>query len=102
MESDKKRDLVKLFESFRELKRPTGYVNICEDLDVDIDEYDGYISGLIKSFLSGATIEQEKIDLGIDIELKLKNCEMKLQELRDFWMLQRRLAELLVDVLLNK
>jgi len=102
LEPDKKHELQRLYEIYRTLKRPTGYSKTCEDIDVDIHEYDTYISGLISSYLSGVILEEKDVDLGKDIEQKLEVCELKLQELRTFWFYQRRLAEMLTNLFTEK
>ena len=77
----------KLVERFSQLSitlPPKGFVSAIQDIDVDIYEFDGYIAGLVESYLSGAMLDPVSIDLGNDIDRKLDECEQKLRELRAY------------------
>ncbi len=73
----------------------------CGGLDVDIFEYEGYIAGLVSSYLSGTKIDPANVQSGDGIRSRLRQCEEKLRELTVYMELLDELSHLLVANLKN-
>ncbi len=70
-----------LFEEIKSRPLPKGLPSFSEDLDIDLDEYDGYIMGYVSSFLNGVSIDPKEINPGSDIDQKLAETSERLNEI---------------------
>lgn len=99
---DKKSARAELISSFSILKEspiPKGFAQSCEDIDIDIFEFDGYIAGIVTKYLSGEVIEVENINLGEDLFTKISVCEQHFLELKKYLDLLRTVCRNLLACL---
>lgn len=88
------------FQQLEKTKIPKGFYSTCEDIDIRIFDYDGYVAGLLSSCIDhDADIDPDSINLGDDIKHKLVDCEAKLSALKDYHIMVSETAQLLTDYL---
>jgi hypothetical protein len=101
LEKDKSRLGNALAERLFQLENtpaPKGAV-LCEDIDIDVFEYEAHIVGLAQSYLAGLTIDRALVLPGDSLSHKLDECEDKLRELRAYKNLVSEVASLLLESL---
>jgi hypothetical protein len=77
---------------------PKGAV-VCEDIDIDVFEYDAHIVGLAKSHLAGLTVNPALALSGDEPTRKLDECDVELRALRRYTDLAREVASILLECL---
>lgn len=81
---------------------PKGFSASCEDIAVDIYEYDAYIAGLVQTYLDGHESPFfTRLNDGVEIDMKLSACEERLHALKGRRAMQKELTELLRKSLLQ-
>lgn len=63
---------------------PKGFSDAASDLDVEVFEYDGYIAGLVSSYLAGKTLTPADIQFGEELDRKLEKCMEIVLQLRAY------------------
>jgi hypothetical protein len=76
---------------------PKSFASTCEDVDVDVYEYEGYIAGLVDSYLSGSSVDSADIDRSNDLYRRLGECETSLHDLKAYLDLVSEVATLLTE-----
>lgn len=84
------------YDAFRASKPPRRVGLACEDIQIEIDEYDGYVSGLVQSYLVGEPLSGA-INQGEAIAERFAACEAQMAALKAHLELERRLASLLAE-----
>jgi len=102
LERDKKIIYSELMERFSQLQStrpPKGFVTACQDIDIDIYEYEAYVAGLVTSYLDGCDIDATDIRSAKDLDRRLENCEARLHALKTYKALIADVAMFLIECL---
>ena len=93
-----KNRLATRFDQFKRTPVPRGFASACEDLDIDVYEYDSAIAGLVSTYLkTGFGSEPRRIDFGDELDRRLDECEKRLDELKAYKNTITGLAKLLAE-----
>jgi hypothetical protein len=94
-------DLEKLYTELFKMPAPKGFAKLAEDLDIFVYQYADNIMGYANSFLAGKKIDPKSIHLDVDLDRKLDECAVKLNELKLFKRKYDTLTRLLLGNLLK-
>ncbi len=98
-----RQELTQHLAQLRETKPPKGFHPACQDIDIAIFEYEGYIAGFVSSCLEhGKEIDPEHINLREDLDRQIDDCETRLHNLKAYRNMLRETADLLIKYLKAK
>lgn len=83
------------FEKLTDTPIPTGFGKACDNLVISLNEYNGYIAGLVLSFLKDFDTGIDEISKGRDIEEQIQRCRNTLDEIAS----HKKLLDEIVDKL---
>jgi hypothetical protein len=92
-------ELKELFSKLGSLPAPSGFMELYDDLDIDVFQYTADIAGYVSSYLAGSKVSSASIYINDDLEKRFDACLVKLNELREFKRKHDKLAMLLFEKL---
>lgn len=64
-------EIERLFNELNSEPVETGFANLVEGLDIDINYYESYIAGMVTAWLNGSSLPFEQVDRGEDLNQRL-------------------------------
>ncbi|KPL75995.1 hypothetical protein ADN00_11555 [Ornatilinea apprima] len=64
-------EIERLFNELNSEPVETGFANLVEGLDIDINYYESYIAGMVTVWLNGSSLPFEQVDRGEDLNQRL-------------------------------
>ncbi len=76
-------EIRKIFFELKQEPVEPGFARLVEDIDIDVNYYEGYIAGIVASWLEGKSIPKNRIDRGEDLNERLDQIIERLLKLRE-------------------
>jgi hypothetical protein len=92
-------EIRKLFEEISKTMMPIQFDSVAKNLDIDLDEFDGYIMGFVSSFLKGKRVQPQTINLGKEFDEHLETAMAKLKEIIEHKKKLNQIALMLIEYL---